>query len=199
MIGRQARWIAVLAALCWVVLPTVARPAAGSIATWEGAMGRAPSSPVCAYDASAAATTPASTWRTVTLAARHAPTGVPRPSTSLFALGRAAEDAAALSRGWRVGDPVDALTRAGKEPAWSTVRARYWKNAADAAEPGEYSAANLARMRRGLAPQENGVSMELHHINPRRLGGSNAFENLEPLWPDEHAAVDPSRHVGGGG
>jgi hypothetical protein len=54
-------------------------------------------------------------------------------------------------------------------------------------------------MQRGLAPQENGVSMELHHIDPRRLGGSNAFENLEPLWPDEHAAVDPFRHVAGGG
>jgi hypothetical protein len=113
-------------------------------------------------------------------------------------VGRSPADAAA-TRGWRLGDAIDVLTRAGNEPTWSTVRARYWKNAAATELPGEYSAANLARMQRGLAPQENGVSMELHHILPRRLGGDNSFQNLEPLWPDEHAAVDPFRHLGGGG
>lgn len=78
---------------------------------------------------------------------------------------------------------------------WSTVRGRYWKNAAASAADGEYSAANLGRMKRGLAPlhDELGVPMELNHIVPRYLGGSNAFENLQPLWPWEHAAIDPFR------
>ena len=40
--------------------------------------------------------------------------------------------------------------------------------------------------------------MELHHIMPKRAGGSNAFENLQPVWPDEHAAIDPFRQLGGG-
>jgi len=50
-------------------------------------------------------------------------------------------------------------------------------------------------MKRGLAPlhDELGVPMELNHIVPRYLGGSNAFENLQPLWPWEHAAIDPFR------
>jgi hypothetical protein len=112
-------------------------------------------------------------------------------------VGHTAADEATAARGWRLGDPIDALTRAGNAPAWSTVRARYWKNAAATATSGEYSVANLARMQRGLAPQEDGVSMELHHILPRRFGGDNSFQNLEPLWPDEHAAVDPFRHLGG--
>jgi hypothetical protein len=100
---------------------------------------------------------------------------------------------------WRLGKPIDGLTRAGNKPSWSTVRARYWKNAANDALDGEYSDANLARMRRGLAPQhdELGVSMELNHIQPRHLGGGNNVQNLESLWPWEHAAVDRFRFYTG--
>jgi RHS repeat-associated protein len=114
-------------------------------------------------------------------------------------LGVAAEDGAALSTGWRVGDPIVALTRAGNEPAWSTVRARYWKNVAAGAEEGEYSAANLARMRAGRAPlhDELGVSRELHHLRPRAQGGTNALDNLLEVWPWEHAAQDRFRFYSG--
>jgi uncharacterized protein RhaS with RHS repeats len=101
--------------------------------------------------------------------------------------------------GWKVGDSITALTKAGNEPAWSTVRGRYWKNAADAALDGEYSAPNLARMGRGLAAlhDELGVSMELNHIVPRYMGGGHDIENLEQLWRWEHAAVDPFRFYNG--
>jgi len=101
--------------------------------------------------------------------------------------------------GWRVGDPIDALTKAGNNPAWSTVRGRYWKNVANDAVDGEWSSGNMGRMGRGLAPQhdELGASMELNHITPRRAGGGNNIENLEAVWPWEHAAVDPFRFYTG--
>ncbi len=51
------------------------------------------------------------------------------------------------TQGWKVGDPIDNLTRAGKEPSWSTVRSRYWKNEAYY-NSGYYSEANLARMKK---------------------------------------------------
>jgi hypothetical protein len=34
------------------------------------------------------------------------------------------------TKGWRVGQAIDNLTWAGKEPSWRTVRARFWKNEA---------------------------------------------------------------------
>ncbi|HEX2893754.1 MAG TPA: RHS repeat-associated core domain-containing protein [Marmoricola sp.] len=112
---------------------------------------------------------------------------------------RAAVAANTTARGWKVGDPIENLTKAGNSPAWSTVRARYWKNAANDALEGEYSAANLARMRAGKPPlhDELGVPMELNHIIPRYQGGGHTLDNLEPLWPWEHAAVDPYRFYTG--
>ncbi len=104
-------------------------------------------------------------------------------------------------KGWHVGDPIDKLTSAGKEPAWSTVRQRYWKNEAFY-NAESYSAENLARMQKGLAPQRVNPltgeleSMELHHIDPQRNNGPNTYDNLEKLWPDEHAAIDEYRHTG---
>ena len=104
-----------------------------------------------------------------------------------------------VARGWRVGESINNLTAAGREPSWSTVRARYWKNTAAEAIEGEYSAANMARMKSGKPPlhDEVGVAMELNHIVPRRDGGTHVIENLEPLWPWEHAAVDPYRFYTG--
>ena len=53
-------------------------------------------------------------------------------------------------------------------------------------------------MMQGKAPQfdYNGraVSAELHHIVPRHKGGSNAYTNLLPVLPSEHAAIDAFRH-----
>ena len=40
------------------------------------------------------------------------------------------------------------------------------------------------------------VSKELHHINGRQIDNPHAIDNLVEVWPWEHAATDPSRHVG---
>lgn len=56
-------------------------------------------------------------------------------------------------------------------------------------------------MKQGKAPQRYNrntgkwESKELHHKKPRRKGGSNAKRNLKEVWPDEHAQIDPYRHV----
>jgi RHS repeat-associated protein len=103
------------------------------------------------------------------------------------------------SAGWSLADSIENLTKAGNSPAWSTVRARYWKNAANDALDGEYSAGNLERMATGKPPlhDEIGVRMELNHITPRWQGGGHSLDNLEPLWPWEHSDVDPYRHYTG--
>ncbi|RZQ63510.1 RHS repeat-associated core domain-containing protein [Amycolatopsis suaedae] len=104
--------------------------------------------------------------------------------------------------GWKCGDDVFSPTASGKEPAWSTVRARFWKN--EAAEPAvadQYGEANVARMQRGRAPQRNNPvtgkveSMELSHEPiPARAGG----QLVTPRWPEDHANIDPHRHLGSG-
>ena len=105
------------------------------------------------------------------------------------------------AKGWSLGDDITSLTRAGNKPSWSTVRQRYWKNEA-LNNPGVYNKENLNRMGKGLAPQRRNEitgkmeSMELHHKVPRRRGGTDAENNLEKLWPDEHAAKDSFRHTG---
>lgn len=101
---------------------------------------------------------------------------------------------------WKVGDDIYKLTKAGRKPAWSTVRSRFWKNAA--ASPNalqEFGADNLARMQRGLAPQRFNLdkpgmeSMELSHEPvPAREGGLQ----VRPRWPQDHARVDPFRRPG---
>lgn len=99
---------------------------------------------------------------------------------------------------WKVGDDHYNVTSMGREPAWSTVRTRYWKNQAtlEAMEK-KWGAENLERMRRGLAPRRTNPrtgkleSMELHHPVPRKEGGKEFVE----LWPDEHAKVDRYRRT----
>jgi hypothetical protein len=39
-------------------------------------------------------------------------------------------------------------------------------------------------------------TQELHHIDPVRNGGTNAFDNLTPLWPTQHALIDPHGYPG---
>ncbi len=105
-----------------------------------------------------------------------------------------------LSRGWRLGDDVNAVTARGNAPAWSTIRGRFWKN--EVASPNaveKYGAENVERMRRGLAPQRYNAdkgameSMELSHEPiPLRDGG----RQFVPRWPQDHAAVDPFRRPG---
>jgi hypothetical protein len=106
----------------------------------------------------------------------------------------------AASRGWQRGDDIYAPTRAGNEPNWNTVRARYWKNVANDPEAAsQWDETNLARMRTGRAPQRfnpdkpGTESMELSHEPvPQRDGG----RDVVPRWPQDHAAVDPFRHPG---
>ena len=111
--------------------------------------------------------------------------------------GKAATRANA-TRGWKVGDPINNLTKKGNVPKWDAVRKRYWKN------QGHYNAKNykpkdLKRMRKGLAPQRlnsktgRWESMELHHNPARRKGGLFDFQSM---WPNKHSQVDPFRHVG---
>ncbi|MDR6234572.1 hypothetical protein [Pseudomonas oryzihabitans] len=99
-----------------------------------------------------------------------------------------------------MGDDVYANTAKGNEPAWSTVRSRFWKN--EAAAPGaaeKYGSENITRMSGGSAPQRYNAdkcgleSMELSHEPiPARDGG----KEFVPRWPQDHAAVDPFRKPG---
>lgn len=103
---------------------------------------------------------------------------------------------------WERGDPIDALTAAGKEPAWTTVRQRYWKNEASLDDASfMWTPEQLERMNQGLAPKHRDidVSYELNHIQPRRqpFNGGNNIENLEPLTPWDHAFKDPHRYYKG--
>jgi RHS repeat-associated protein len=102
------------------------------------------------------------------------------------------------SNGWKTGDPIDKPTAAGNTPAWSTARARYWKNEAQN-NPGNYSKEDLERMQKGLAPQRvnpdtgKTESKELHHDPPQRAGG---LKDVKQVWPGEHEAIDPYRKTG---
>lgn len=102
------------------------------------------------------------------------------------------------TKGWRVGQAIDNLTWAGKEPSWRTVRARFWKNEAFY-RADFYSKEALDRMRRGRAPMHPkfNVPMEIHHIGGRDIPNPHRADNLEALWPWEHAAVDKFRHYTG--
>jgi hypothetical protein len=100
---------------------------------------------------------------------------------------------------WARGDAIDKPMPDGSAPSWDVVRSRYWKNRSEAAASGEFSQANLERMRRGTAPQDYNSrtgqweSRELHHVDPQRNGGSNGPFNLRELTPDQHRALDPYR------
>ena len=100
-------------------------------------------------------------------------------------------------RGWKIGTPINNLTKMGKPPKWNTVRKRYWKNRVVEA-PQKYKVKELERMKKGLAPQRvneaSGLieSMELHHIPPQRIGGM--YDVIE-LWPVDHAKADEFRRL----
>ncbi|MGZ3145194.1 RHS repeat-associated core domain-containing protein [Lentzea chajnantorensis] len=107
---------------------------------------------------------------------------------------------AANGKGWQRGQDIYSKTAAGNDPAWSTVRSRYWKNAAEHPSASrQWSDADLARMRSGQPPtrynpDKGGMeSMELSHEPiPMRDGG----KRVVPRWPQDHAARDPFRHPG---
>ncbi|WP_170119400.1 DNRLRE domain-containing protein [Tumebacillus permanentifrigoris] len=99
---------------------------------------------------------------------------------------------------WKVGDPINAPTKAGNYPSWSTAKSRYWKNEAKFS-PEEYLASDLTRMQKGRAPlhEEVGVPKELHHINGRTGADPHNQANIDALWPWDHAIVDPYRFYNG--
>ncbi|MBT1585226.1 RHS repeat domain-containing protein [Curtobacterium flaccumfaciens] len=134
------------------------------------------------------------------LAGDLATTATVEGSTATAGDAAAAEGAAASARGWKLGDDVNALTKAGNKPAWSTIRGRTWKNEAANPELRGYARTpeNLARMKAGKAPQRFNFkkgdmeSLELSHEPvPQRDGGTE----FVPRWPEEHAAIDPFRHI----
>ena len=86
---------------------------------------------------------------------------------------------------WSPGDSVNAVTRNGN-PAWSTVRSRFWKNEA-LNNPSEWTESNISRMQGGRAPiGRDGYSMQLHHVKPRAAGGSDDFGNLQAMTQTAH-------------
>ena len=110
------------------------------------------------------------------------------------------DEAKVIKKGWKVGDDIKALTKAGNIPSWSALKQRYWKNVGHYTpdlypDVGGYN--NRERMLKGLAPKvnDNGVicSMELHHPHGRK--GDN-FWIFEPVTPSQHAARDSFRHLG---
>jgi hypothetical protein len=104
-----------------------------------------------------------------------------------------AKKAEKIEKGWKLGDPVNKLTRAGKYPHWNTVKARYWKNEA-LRHPEKYSPENLARMRKGLAPKSKlGESKELHHKYGRDILDPHNPKYLEEVWPREHFDIHYGR------
>lgn len=85
------------------------------------------------------------------------------------------------TKGWKVGDPIYNLTRAGNEPSWSAVRSRYWKNEAHK-NPEKYSVENLKRMIKEQAPLETrfNQSIELHHKEGRNIVNPHNEKKLQP-------------------
>jgi hypothetical protein len=112
-----------------------------------------------------------------------------------FAAKRADAVVPSASRRWRVGHPIDAPTAAGREPSWSTVRQRYWKNRAANAAPGEFTPESLARMKKGRAAIDphSGKPMELEHVVPQRTCAPGRHATVWELTPFEHAFLDRFR------
>ena len=92
------------------------------------------------------------------------------------------DTASDAKKGWKVGENITNLTKAGNTPSWSTVRQRYWKN--EAFYHPELYPDDLERLKKGLAPiGDDGFSMELHH--PFGRDGANFFI-FEPLTQTQH-------------
>jgi hypothetical protein len=98
--------------------------------------------------------------------------------------------------GWRFSNPsigLDYRTPEGNYPAWSTVTNRYWKIMNDGETP---TGTALVRVTETGQVEQRVVSMELHHLEGRAIPNPHAYENLQAVWPWEHAAIDPARRTG---
>ena len=105
-----------------------------------------------------------------------------------------------LFKRWKRGERIDKPLPNGDMPSWDVVRSRYWKNRYLASKgTGEFSPANMSRMKRGRAPLDaNGNPMELHHHVPQRLGHADRHSpfNLREVTREQHAALDLYRNLG---
>jgi len=126
--------------------------------------------------------------------------GIGETTRALRAASQTAEvidTATDVKKGWKVGEDITSLTKAGEQPKWSTLRSRYWKNKAHYFENDPlYTPRDIERMKKGLAPQimEDGElrSMELHHI----LGRDNDYYYFFfEISPKGHAQIDQFRHL----
>jgi hypothetical protein len=71
--------------------------------------------------------------------------------------------------------------------SWSWVRRQFWGGAA----PKRVAKVRYADGTEGYIE----VTAELHHVQGRGIANPHDPSNLVPLWPWEHAMIDPSRHV----
>ena len=126
--------------------------------------------------------------------------GIGETTLALKAASQASEvidTASDVKKGWRVGEDITNLTKAGNVPSWSIMRSRYWKNKAHYFKDDPlYTAADISRMEKGLAPQivENGrtFSMELHHMLGRE---GNYYYLFFEITPQGHSIVDQHRFL----
>ena len=82
-----------------------------------------------------------------------ATTSSPRAVASELSSDSGAATGEARFQRWRRSEAIDKPLPDGRNPSWDVVRSRYWKNRYEASRStGEFSAANLERMRRGTAP-----------------------------------------------
>jgi len=130
------------------------------------------------------------------------PPGILGPGSAAMSTDRLTATQASNVWGWSLGRDITNRTFFGTIPKWSTVRRRYWKNRAEWAKSNpsdKYLSGDILRMENGLAPQKFNTktgqfeSMELHHMPAQKDGG--LFDFIE-LWPEEHAKLDPYRHIG---
>jgi hypothetical protein len=133
--------------------------------------------------------------------------GIPRPPSpflgiSMMQIAEMAKGQGArgwAARPWQPGDPIYNPTSAGRAPSDRTVGRRFWQNEAKNPSRRDYTADDIARMKRALPPQRKNPktgrmeSMEMSHEPiPRRDQGPD----MVPRWPNEHADLDPYRRLG---
>ncbi len=78
-------------------------------------------------------------------------------------------------------------------PSWTTARANYWRDhGVDGQVPHREV---LVRDRETGEIYRRTESKELHHVTPRKQGGTHDSGNLQEVWPGQHESIDPYRHV----
>ena len=88
--------------------------------------------------------------------------------------------------GWKAGENIFNLTSKGRDPSWSTIRSRFWKNEYYYHKE-NYSILNQNLIKNGLAPWDRyGNPYHLHH--PYGRDGDNYFV-FGPVDPQTHLNI----------